>query len=218
MASSTNSVVSASSPAVFSGYAFGSFERPPKHPALRLIDYLTLNVVIEMLVYDGDRNKVMKIYEMLGIVSALIAGCAAQFVMLLPSSLPTPASDATASTSSGLGTWLVVSALGSVGLAIMNILCCSMTIVAVHACPNYLEMLHDIPLAGFPILILFVNIMFLLIYLAAYMYTFLPTFAPAIIAWFGVCFAIFLGITFYIFGYYLPSKIRDHQQVKENTN
>ena len=191
----------------FHKYPSHNLEREPKHPALRLIDYLTLNFVIEMLAWSGDAEKVIKVYEMLGIVSALIAGISSQQVLVLPASLPTSASNATFSTSSTLGSWLVVSAMGSAGISLLNILCCAMVIVALHACPDHNQMIYDIPLAGLPLVLLILTILFLLSYLAAFLYVFLPEFAVPIIVWFSICTAIFFGVTFYIFGIYLPPRI-----------
>ena len=59
-----------------------------KHPVLRAFDYLTLNVLLEMVAFDGEVGKLQKLYEMLGVVSALIASFSISFVLSLPSSLP----------------------------------------------------------------------------------------------------------------------------------
>ena len=177
-----------------------------KHPVLRAFDYLTLNVLLEMVAFDGEVGKLQKLYEMLAVVSALIASFSISFVLSLPSSLPS-ATGAYASLDSSLGTWLTLSAFGSVGLAVFNILCCSMVIVATQACPDPIQLMLDVPLGGVPILIVCANVFFLLSYLCAYLYCFLPAFAATIISWFSACFGILVIITFYIFSVYLPAQI-----------
>jgi len=179
--------------------------KAPKHPALRVIDFLTLNFIVELVAWNGETEKVIKMYETINLLSGLFAVLGAQLVVMLPTSgLPM-------TTSNPLSTWLVISAMGSTGVALINILNCSLIIMALQASPDSNQMIDDIPLGGIPLVVLVGNIAILFSYLCAFLYAYLPEFAIPIIAWFSVFLAIFLAFASYIFGFYLPRKITAHR-------
>ena len=179
------------------------FNPPKRHWVFWLLHYCTLNSVVEQLVWNGEIDKLCKSYEVLGVVSALIASFGVTMVLALPASLPPDAA-------AGLTTWFIVSAFGSLGLATINILNCAIILNAVGACPNPLELIHDIPLMGVPFLCLVVNMLFLMSYLAAFLSLFLPSFVVPIMCWFSAFLALLLAVTVWVHAVYLPARISGH--------
>jgi hypothetical protein len=193
----------------------------------RVFSILSLNALCETLVQDGNTDRIASMYELLGLVCALLVGVVVGPMTEVHSWIQPPQTGASSGSGTGSNAssasdavflpidrpaamWGVVSLYAVAGFSMFDVICVTVGIVYIQSIPpeEVKKEVHTVPLFGIPVLIFVATIVSVLSWVCAFLFIQLEPYAWGISMWFTTCLFLFFIVCVWVFGVRLPGKLR----------